>query len=130
MRPKRTTGRATTVTESDKSLMDIVHRAFDSTGKMKTGLPSVIGDIKSQLNGLLTRRVAAPNLHELFETQGTRPAYSMQSMLTAMVFAAIKQARTTRGSKEPVFLEEVDLMLEKEIPLVIPTLMRCMGEIA
>ena len=114
MKPRRATQNDKTITDTDRSLMGIVHNAFDGTDKMKSGLPSVMKDVKNQIRDLINRRNAAPNLQELFEKQGQDQRFSIQSMLTAMVFASIKQARSTRGSREPIFLGEVDLMLEKE----------------
>ena len=114
-------------TEQDQFLMTAVHAAFDSCSTQNSGLPSLMKDIKDLISHRIQDRASARNLTELFNDEGQAASHSMNSMLASMLVAVIKQKRSTLGSRQPVYLEEVEMMLEQE-GLANQTLLdRCMG---
>lgn len=129
MQPHRGERQEVEATETDLGLMESVNNAFDLCPQLKGGLPSMMDDIKDLVSSRFNNRESARSLEQLVAEEGTSQMHSMKSMLASMLVATIKETKTKRGNREPVYSEEVELMFNEEGRTCGDRLAYCMGEI-
>lgn len=111
------------VTEVDLAMMDSVTTAFDSCPILVSGLPSMVEDFKGIIKNSFQRDKFAPNLNDV-SVRGA--LYTMPESLGTLLMSFLKMSKSNLGNKQPVFIEEVELMLEQEGKENMNSFLSCM----
>lgn len=131
MRPARPDAPQIEPDEIDKSLFILCQNAFSMSPLLRPGLKSLAEDIKPIVKDLVNRDAAFSSLQETIGNLGNRYArYSppdIKTMLASMLISTIKQTNTSLGSKEPVYAEEVEWMMERDASLPLTLFKRCLN---
>lgn len=131
MRARRVEAEPVEPDEIDVGLFESCKNAFSMTPTIRSGLKYLSQDIEPILKDLVNRDAAFKSLEETIGSLGSRydrfTPPDIKTMMASMLVSIIKQTNTSRGSADPVYMEEVEWMMSQDAGPALNSFRRCLG---